>query len=694
MRFALKSAVLVLGGCVAASALAVTTSELKELPVFSSSNHVLDLLIIAREKKIQLGDYSPRAWVYEVCYRKDASRDNACPEDGRTASEYGGMRLQLWPGDHLKIRFINQLPPAPPDAEHLGDPDGAMLAANPTNLHTHGLIVEPRQPSTSNPTYGDYVYVLAYPKGQLPQMAMPGLDVTDKPLDYDIYIPRNHPSGSFWIHPHVHGLALNQLSYGLAGIITIGGVGDYLGGPAESRVVDLDRRITVRNLVLKDMQVQADGTVLSQEDPSFCSADPDNEPARDGDCEGQDYSDDSGVHSYTGGQWIFSVNGQVHPTIHAGPQGEIWRITQASGSRTYQASLVDSATGKPIVFQVLSLDGITLDAIGGSDAMTEHSGHKFRAIPCPESLRGTDRPVCTDALHLMPSSRAEIFVPPQHGHTSAEFITSSYSTGPAGDDWPSARLAHVDFSPSQEKWTSALTVKTQPRRLMEATGLLGSAVTIDAGPTAGELPLETAPAAAARLPHGERESLQEHLHAMSAPEGIPSAPCTSLPRGHRRRIFFGVPSDNPDGFGAGYEEVDARGRPVPGTFQEIAPFDHSVINVCLPLAPGNKTANELWEIVNVSGEDHNFHIHQTKFQVLSTSDEAAPPSALMDNVPVLHGSDGCDGSVESWRSQACKVKSVFLRIPFSEVGDFVYHCHILEHEDGGMMAHIRVVPAH
>jgi FtsP/CotA-like multicopper oxidase with cupredoxin domain len=33
-----------------------------------------------------------------------------------------------------------------------------------------------------------------------------------------------------------------------------------------------------------------------------------------------------------------------------------------------------------------------------------------------------------------------------------------------------------------------------------------------------------------------------------------------------------------------------------------------------------------------------------------------------------------------------------VNIPFSEVGDFVYHGHVLEHEDGGMMAHIRVVP--
>jgi hypothetical protein len=30
-------------------------------------------------------------------------------------------------------------------------------------------------------------------------------------------------------------------------------------------------------------------------------------------------------------------------------------------------------------------------------------------------------------------------------------------------------------------------------------------------------------------------------------------------------------------------------------------------------------------------------------------------------------------------------------IPFAQVGDFIYHCHIGEHQDGGMMAHIRVI---
>ena len=166
---------------------AAAPNELVEPPTFYSSNGSLDLLMTAKSKPITLDTYSPTAWVYEVCYRSDAT-GNICPADSRTASEYGGMRLQLQPGDHLKIRFINQLPPARP-MPSTPRKCREMLKDNPTNLHTHGLIVEPRQATQSNPTYGDFVYVLAYPKGKLPTMQMPGLDYTDQPLDYDIYIP-------------------------------------------------------------------------------------------------------------------------------------------------------------------------------------------------------------------------------------------------------------------------------------------------------------------------------------------------------------------------------------------------------------------------------------------------------------------------------------------------------------------------
>jgi len=48
---------------------------------------------------------------------------------------------------------------------------------------------------------------------------------------------------------------------------------------------------------------------------------------------------------------------------------------------------------------------------------------------------------------------------------------------------------------------------------------------------------------------------------------------------------------------------------------------------------------------------------------------------------------------DQWRSGQCQSKPVVVDIAFSQIGEFVYHCHILEHEDGGMMAKIRVIPA-
>ena len=50
-------------------------------------------------------------------------------------------------------------------------------------------------------------------------------------------------------------------------------------------------------------------------------------------------------------------------------------------------------------------------------------------------------------------------------------------------------------------------------------------------------------------------------------------------------------------------------------------------------------------------------------------------------------------TIEQWRDGTCKNRPAVVDIPFAETGEFVYHCHILEHEDAGMMAKIQVVPA-
>ena len=48
---------------------------------------------------------------------------------------------------------------------------------------------------------------------------------------------------------------------------------------------------------------------------------------------------------------------------------------------------------------------------------------------------------------------------------------------------------------------------------------------------------------------------------------------------------------------------------------------------------------------------------------------------------------------DQWRQGECSSTPTVIDIPFAQLGEFVYHCHILEHEDGGMMAKIRVVPS-
>ena len=120
--------------------------------------------------------------------------------------------------------------------------------------------------------------------------------------------------------------------------------------------------------------------------------------------------------------------------------------------------------------------------------------------------------------------------------------------------------------------------------------------------------------------------------------------------------------------------------------------------------------------MTLATENHTFHIHQTKFSVVNAL--AAAPSLLAspvsstvgtgimeDNVPLAVSvpqpaiakqvSDNQSGYclIDQWHQGTCVSKPVVVNIPFSQLGEFVYHCHILEHEDGGMMAKIQVVPS-
>ncbi len=89
---------------------------------------------------------------------------------------------------------------------------------------------------------------------------------------------------------------------------------------------------------------------------------------------------------------------------------------------------------------------------------------------------------------------------------------------------------------------------------------------------------------------------------------------------------------------------------------------------------------EIWEISNrgmgMMSVPHSFHVHGTQFQVL-TLNGAAPP-------PVL---GGWKDTVLLWPGDVVRII-----VRFDDyTGLYMYHCHVLEHEDSGMMGQFEVI---
>ena len=94
---------------------------------------------------------------------------------------------------------------------------------------------------------------------------------------------------------------------------------------------------------------------------------------------------------------------------------------------------------------------------------------------------------------------------------------------------------------------------------------------------------------------------------------------------------------------------------------------------------------EDWIIENRSQELHAFHIHQLHFLLLEYMGRPVQEDFLRDtvNVPYENG-------------HGLSYPSIRVRVDFRDlntIGIFPYHCHLLEHEDKGMMGTIQVVPA-
>ena len=105
-------------------------------------------------------------------------------------------------------------------------------------------------------------------------------------------------------------------------------------------------------------------------------------------------------------------------------------------------------------------------------------------------------------------------------------------------------------------------------------------------------------------------------------------------------------------------------------------------------------ATEVWELYNATGDAHPIHIHERTFAVLGRQDIVVDEED--ETVRVAEGStplppesweNGFKDTVIAYPGQVTRVK-----LSFDTPGQFVWHCHILEHEDNEMMRPYRIGP--
>jgi spore coat protein A, manganese oxidase len=104
---------------------------------------------------------------------------------------------------------------------------------------------------------------------------------------------------------------------------------------------------------------------------------------------------------------------------------------------------------------------------------------------------------------------------------------------------------------------------------------------------------------------------------------------------------------------------------------------------------------EVWEFYNFTADAHPMHIHEITFEVVnrqaleSHDGETVPPARLVgDPRPAEAWESGFKDTVIAYPGEVTRVKA-----KFDTPGTFVWHCHIVEHEDNEMMRPYRIGPA-
>jgi FtsP/CotA-like multicopper oxidase with cupredoxin domain len=650
--------------------------------------------------------------------------------------------VEAMPGDVVAARLVNRLskPAGQPGAQggHVGH---GPVDEIPTNLHYfHGGIVTPNnaRPKDARDGNGDNIYV-HLKNGLSFEYEVPIPGPNPKELDARVlegaegtYI--EHPSGLNWYHSHLHGRSSAQVMGGLSGLLSIGdpkiNVVACRRDPTDQRKCLNDpqgtdylrARTDVRYAVLRDIalnNISALPEAAGDKTATWAPDDKDWKIANKGVCPvwlteaGPPEPDPSFRKGYCQRDartkaWLFTLNGQRFPTITvAGGKNLLLRMGNLSPNVAYWLELVNERDeNDKLNLSLLSVDGV----VPAKPVDETAASQPVRAVPVRE-------------LVFMPASRAEIYVrnddkrrdaPTVYILRTKGLIAGSESSDTA-DQWPQIQLARIVLEPTVV--TSQVEVAlnapvAKARQLIAPQGAL--------------LP--------PKLPDGciadIDPTMGEHRRVTFFDEGLMS-------NGSKRP--WGILTEivrPPAGTSAANPAYEEQFDPVPEkTIGIVDPHDPSAMRaiafedydlgdgaidwsanrkrVCIHIDssdPSHRGSHkQLWVLYNSSTVLHNFHIHQMNFR-LATADELKNDHKIMldDNVPAETCPDDNCGQpnyklydVRSAREEIKwhdtipmpPLQRVFIVMSFDasqQIGRYVFHCHILKHEDDGLMAPIEV----
>jgi L-ascorbate oxidase len=454
-------------------------------------------------------------------------------------------------------------------------------------------------------------------------------------FQYEYNVPPDHPAGTFWYHPHRHGSTALQVGSGMAGALIVRGV----RFPTPQSPGDVDT-------LLKN----ADGSsfrerlVLLQQIQYSCR-DANNQIRTDASglylCEAADLGgiEDYSSKQFSPGTWrasgrYTSINGEVIPTFTGAQVGRIerWRIIHAGVRDTVNLQFRKMRLGAEPYARLSTPDQ--------QDWLTRN---------CP-------------GAELLPQ-----FALAADGLTRAQLIERTQTTLQPGyrEDLLIVFPEDGDYCVLDGAAPAVSTVNNQAK----SRQFLGR-VSVSAGPAIANIG-----------DHIESELIAATDLVM--PMDVRQRVRNDLTNGLRLTSFVAHPDINDSEIKPPQREAKFQIGP---TFKINGnPYDPGRIDQLLPLG-----GTEEWKLSTVNAFGHPFHIHVNPFQISR----------------IINDATGEDVSVagDANESQYANLKGVwkdtlFVRQGYTfyvrtryrrYIGDFVLHCHILDHEDQGMMQNVRI----